>query len=223
MKKNTLLLASISLVLLFVMFHTISEAQINKRSKDHLGFFVSFGTRSNKITSNHTAINNMKLMEEGGSAGLLWGNHMIETKLSIGYYYSASRAAHTVDLINVESAIQFYPLSAITGKTHVVEPYLTTGLSANTYKFYGFYASNEPAPNYSLSMEPYLGNVNSYLGSVGAGLTINLLNEGNFVKLFTEVNYNTVLLQKSSDLFKNTQVSNQLNVNVGVSFGINRF
>jgi len=224
MKKNILLNTTTSLILLFVMLHfTTSDAQINNHVKDHVGFSVSFGSRSNKIISNHAAINGMKLLEEGGSAGVLWGNSVMETKLTVGYYYSASRVAHTVDLINIESAVKLYPLHLITGKTSRVEPYLSTGISANNYKFYGFYAGNETAPNYSLSMEPYLGNLNSYIGSIGAGLEVNLLNEDNFIKVFTEVNYQSTLFQKSSDLFKHTQLSNQLVINLGVSFGINRF
>lgn len=224
MNKKTLLPISASLIVLvsLLQFHT-SNAQINIRPKSHAGISVSFGSRSNKVSSNHTAIDNMKLMEVGGSVGVLWGNNIVETKLALGYYYSASSVAHTVDLINLESAIQFYPLQAITGKTHKINPYVSTGLTANQYKFYGFYAGNEGVINYSVSIEPYLGNVTSYFGSVGAGLEVNLLDQDDFVKLFAEVNYHSALLQKSSDLFTNTRVSNQVSIQVGVSFGVNRF
>jgi len=226
MKKRFLLNASTSLIVLFAMLRlTSGYAQVSNQVKDHLGFSVSFGTKSSKITSDHAAINNMKLMEEGGSAGVLWGNDLFETKLTVGYYYSSSNVAHTVDLINAESAIQFYPLSVISGRAHKVAPYISTGLSANNYKLYGYYTSNNESvtPNYSLSLAPYLGNVTNYYGSVGAGLEVNLLNQNDFVKLFTEVNYQGKLFQKSSESFKNTNISNQLSVNVGVSFGMNRF
>lgn len=224
MKKRFILNASASLIILLSTLNfTTSLAQINDAKKDHLGFSVSFGSRSNKITSDHSAIDKMKLVEEGASVGLLWGNDVVETKVTVGYYYSASSVPHTVDLVNFESSFQFYPLYALSGRTHKVQPYLTTGLAANNYKLHGYYSGAESETNYSTSIEPYLGNVTSYFGSAGAGFEVNLLDQNDFVKFFSEVNYNSALYQKSSELFKNTRVSNQLSINVGVSFGFNRF
>jgi len=224
MKKSIILQATTSLIILFAILNfTTSEAQISNSERNHIGVSVSFGAKSAKLSSDLTAIHAMNLMEEGGSAGLLWGNKVVETKLTVGFYYSASRVPHTVDLVNLESSFNFYPLSAISGRRHLVEPYFTAGLAANNYKFYGFYTGSESTPNYSVSMEPYLGNVVSYFGSVGTGLEVNLLRENDFVKLFTEINYNSALLQKSSAPFANTSISNQISVSIGLSFGLNRF
>lgn len=224
MKKRFILDASVGLIILFSTLNfTTSQAQIRNKKNDNLGFSVSFGSRSNKISSNLSAIDMMKLVEEGASVGMLWSNNLVETKITVGYYYSASRVPHTVDLINLETSLRFYPLNALSGRTHKLEPYLNTGISANNYKLYGFYAGAESqTPNYSVTLEPYLGNLAAYYGTIGAGFEINLLDQNNFVKLFSEVNYQGALLQKSSELFKNTRVSNQLSINVGVSFGLNR-
>ncbi len=224
MKKIILNATSCLIALFATLDFNTSIAQTYNQKKDHIGFSVSFGAQSNKIESEHEAVNDMNLHEEGGSIGLLWGNNMIETKLTVGYYYSAARVPHTVDLVNLESAFQFYPLNAISGRTHKVEPYLTSGLAANNYKFHGFYAGQDATtPNYSVSIEPYLGNVTTYFASLGAGLQINLLKQhANFVKLFSEVNYQSALYQKSSELLKNTRVTNPVSIKVGVSFGLNR-
>lgn len=224
MKKRFILNASAGLIILFTTLNfTTSQAQIKDVKKDHLGFSVSFGSRWNKLSSDHAAIDQMKLVGEGASVGLLWGNDLVETKVTVGYYYSASRVPHTVDLVNVESSFQFYPLYALTGRTHKVQPYLTTGLAANNYKLHGYYSGADGETNYSVSIEPYLGNVISYFGSAGAGFEVNLLNQNDFVKFFSEVNYHSALHQKSSELFKSTRVSNQVSINVGLSFGLNRF
>ena len=223
--KNRFLLNVISglITLLFTLNFTMSQAQTNDVKKDHLGFSVSFSSRFNKITSNHAAIDNVKLVEEGASIGLVWGKDAVETKISIGYYYSASSVPHTIDLVNLESSLSFYPLKAFSKGIQKVQPYLTTGLSGNNYKLYGYYSGTESNTNYSKSIEPYLGNVISYFGSIGAGVEVNLLNENDFVKLFSEVNYHSAWYQNSSELFSNTHISNQLSINFGVSFCLNRY
>jgi hypothetical protein len=224
MKNRFILNAGVGLIILLSTLNiTISQAQADDEKKDHLGFSVSFGTKTNRIVSNHSAINNMKLAEEGGSVGLLWGNDLLEAKVNVGFYYSSARVPHTVDLVNLESTLQFYPLFALTGKTHKVQPYLSTGLAVNNYKLYGYYAGTEGEVNYSISIEPYLGNITTYFGSLGAGLEVNLIDQNDFVKLFTEINYYSPLQKTSSVLFNDSQVTRQLGINVGVSFGLNRF
>ncbi len=224
MRKTFLRTASAGLILFIsTLTFTTSQAQINDLKKDHLGFAVGFGYSSNKISSNFSAIDKMKLTEEGGSIGLLWGNNLVETKIAVGFYYSSPGVPHTVDRVNVETSLRYYPLNSFQSTSKKITPYLTTGLSANNYKLYGFYAGTESqTPNYSIGIEPYIGSVTGYIGSVGAGIELNLLDQHDFVKLFSEVNYNSAIAQKSSDLFKDTRVSNQMSINVGISFGINR-
>lgn len=213
-----------SLLIIAALALSPAYAQVTNAERNHVGIAVAFGTKSAKIASNFSAINGMNLIEEGGSVGVLWGNKVMETKFSAGFYYSSSRVPHTVDLVNLESSVNFYPLSAIAGRKHLIEPYFTAGLAANNYKFYGFYSGTTEGPrNYSVSLEPYLGNVVNYYGSVGTGFEVNLVKQNNFVKLFSEINYNSALIQKSSALFANSRVSNQLSVSIGLSFGLNRF
>jgi hypothetical protein len=195
---------------------------VNK--KDRIGFSVSFGSRSNRITSSLEAINNMSLTAQGGTVGVLWGNRVIETKLVAGYYYSGAQVPHSIDMIELEASARFYPLNAFTGKEHKVTPYLNVGASRNHYKMFGFYGLHETGlRNYSVSTEPYLGNIDAYYGSMGTGVEVKVFDQGDFVKLFSEVNYHRLLHQNASDLFQNTALSGQLSINVGVSFGINRF
>ncbi len=225
MKKNIIIQASVGLILLFaILTINTSKAQINNAERHHIGVSVSFGSKATKISSNIAHIHQLNLLQEGGAVGLLWGNKALETKLAVGFYYSASRVDHTIDLINLESSFNFYPLSALTGRKHKFEPYLTAGISANNYKFYGFYTASEAVkPNFSVSEEPYLGSVATYYGSIGTGLEFNLLRQNDFVKIFTEVNYSNPLIQKAADPFKNTHFSNQICVSLGVSVGLTCF
>ncbi len=212
------------MVLCAVLFLQIGNAQISyKDQRDHFGLTASFGDRVNKVSSNYSAIDKMKLVEEGGSLGLLWGSRSIETKLTLGFYYSASCVPHTSDLIEMEASANFSPLSFITKKFHAVEPYIIGGVSRNLYKMYGYYGAKQELPtNRSVDLEPLLGNINVYMVSIGTGVSVNLYDSYDFVKLFADVKYSSPVMTTKSTVFNDTYFSNQLSINLGVSFGINR-
>ena len=106
MKKRYLLKASAALILLIsTLTFSTSQAQIIETKKDHLGFAVSFGYSSNKVSSNFSAIDKMKLSEEGASLGLIWGNNLVETSVSVGFYYSSPGVPQTIDLVNLQTSL----------------------------------------------------------------------------------------------------------------------
>lgn len=219
------------IVLSSLLIASIAQAQLMRSTnrdvaaakKDHLGFTVSFGVRSSTLTSNYAAINGMQALEEGGSAGLVWGSRSFETKLNIGYYYSAASVKHTVDMIEMEAASHFYPLRAIKKTDSRINPYFSAGVTKNYYKLYGYYTQAENGQiNYSVSREPYLGKLDVYNASVGAGIAINLMNNYDFVKLFAAAQYNKPFNTIASTDFRQTQTSAQWSFNLGVSFGTNR-
>jgi hypothetical protein len=233
MKKNLITKVRVAITAMAVIF-LLHPAQAQEEStenefeaankKDRIGFSVSFGSRFNNVSSSFDAINEMNLSSQGGSVGVTWGNRIVETKLTAGYYYSGAKVPHTIEVIELESSVRFYPLSALFKKEYKVAPYFTGGVSRSYHKLFGFYGRPESGPvNYSVSTEPYLGSMTTYFGSVGTGLEVNAFNHADFVKLFAEVNYLRPFTQTSTDLFKSTALSNQVNINVGVSFGINRF
>lgn len=206
------------------LFFKKSEAQTRySNQRDHIGFNASFGIRSSKISSNYTAIDKMALIEEGGSLGLLWGSKALETKLNIGFYYSSSKVPHTTDLIEIETSANFYPLTLITKRMHVVEPYLIGGISKNYYKLHGYYIGEQSGViNRSVDIEPFLGSLDIYLFSIGSGVAVNLGDKYQFIKLFADAKYSSPFASKKSSVFAETNMSDQLAVNVGVAFGMNR-
>lgn len=201
-----------------------TEKDVEQVKRDHVGFMVSFGTRSSTLSSNYAAIDGMNVLEEGGSAGIIWGSRAFETEITLGYYYSAARVAHTTDLIEVRSSTRFYPLRAIKKGSSRVNPFLSAGVTKNYYKLYGYYTTEEITQiNCSVSKEPYLGNLNVYNASVGAGVSVSLLNDYDFLKLFASTNYSRPFSTQSSTDFRQTTMSDLWSFNLGVSFGVNRF
>ncbi|MEO7991294.1 MAG: hypothetical protein ABI663_17215 [Chryseolinea sp.] len=206
------------------LFIKKSEAQTiySENQRDHLGLVASFGTRYNTISSNYASIDKMRLQEEGGSAGVVWGRRAFETKLMIGFYYSGSKVPHTTDLIEIETSANFYPLSLFTKKNRVIDPYFVGGVSKNYYRMYGYYAKHEPGPsNHSVGIEPYLGSMDVYMLSIGSGVAFNLGSKFQFIRLFTGARYSKPFASIKSTTFNDTHFSNQITFNVGVSFGMN--
>lgn len=226
MKTKTLLRIAKSVFIVMLstfLFIKKSEAQTRYvKQRDHLGFTASFGVRSNKVSSNYAAIDKMALLEEGGSAGLVWGTRVLETKLNIGFYYSSDKVPHTTDLIELETNTSFYPLSLLSKRNFFVEPYLTGGICKNYYKLHGFYVGEQASTNRSVDIEPYLGSLDTYFLSIGTGVAVNLGDRYQFIKLFADAKYSSPFSSINSTVFKETHMSNQVTVNVGVSFGTNR-
>lgn len=226
MKKNISGRAAKLILTLFaasIVFATQAQ-EFGMEKKDHIGLTGSFGMRSGTLHSNLSAIDNMNLVNEGGSLGVLWGNKAFEAKLAVGYYYSNIQVAHTTDVLLAEFSSNFYPIRAITKRAVKVEPYLIGAIAKNYHKLHGYYVGDQSGPiNYSVSLEPYLGYLDVYNASVGIGVEVSLLDDYDFVKIFADAKYSNPFTTRSSSAFTQTTVSNQVSFNLGISFGTNHF
>ncbi len=212
------------LIILFLILSvktSVTNAQILNPSMK--GLTASFGTRSFSLTSDIEEINNMNVLEEGGSIGFIIGNELFVARVyGAGFYYSAARTPRTVNLFQMELLTNYYVLRNLGLVNSTVQPYLVSGLSQDFIKFHGNYLNNpEGRPvNNSVSEEPLLGRILQTRATVGLGLEWNIEYEGSFIKLFAETRYGTTLSSRADSAFRNTQIKNGSSINVGVSFGI---
>ena len=196
-----------------------------KSENPYKGFVANFGMRSFKITSNIEKINQSSLLQGGGQIGLVFGNSIFRSKIGLlGYYSTAGNTAGTVDLYESNASVNFYPLSWISKKSTMVEPYITAGLDYDQFKFYGYYLNQEPGQiNYSQTEAPYLGKMKQVNATVGMGIEVKLMDRYDFVHLFSEIRYGHNISAKAKNAeFTNTEISNQTQIILGISFGAHR-
>lgn len=199
-----------------------SEARKHRLFK---GFVASFGTRTMEFSSSIKTINETSLMQAGGKVGLIVGNEIVKAKIGLlGYYSSTGNTAGTTDLYESGAALNFYPLAALLKRSLTVEPYVRGGLDYDQYKFYGYYVNREPGQtNYSQAEAPYLGKIKQVNATVGIGIEVRLISGLDFIHLFSEARCGRNLFSKSTNVaFDNTELDNQTQVILGVSFGASR-
>ena len=197
-----------------------------------LGFDVSFGTRLFQLQSNMGAIDGMNVLEEGGTAGVVFGNPLVQVKLRQGYFYSASSVRYTTDLIEtgIEMNINLMQLSGLGFRQW--EPYVLAGVTRDAVKFHGHYLDisggtsttyqdrgGSQKPNYSRSEMPYLGSVVLARLEAGCGVQYRVKVMESFVHLFGEVRYGYAVGSSASQQFENTSAAHQLSLSIGTSFG----
>jgi hypothetical protein len=203
----------------------VAQKMKNFAQQYHLGLEASFGIKSFNITSDIDAINNLKVVAEGGAVGVTAGSGVLKAKVRQGYYYSASNVGRTIDYVRSAGLLNFYPLHLMGGEDASFQPFLTGGIERNILKMYGFYSpdhQNSPA-NYSISEAPYLGKIVSLQASVGAGFEFSMKKDSYFVSIFSEAKYGVnVGRMNATSMFNNTTPGNQLTLNVGIGFGYNR-
>lgn len=202
---------------------TVQAQHMRNSNYRYFGFEANFGVKSTKLTSDVAAINNMAVMEEGGSLGFVMGNQVVKTRLqAAGFYYSNSSVKHTVNM--VESALQLnvYPLKFINKSKQALNPYVSGGVDYSTLKFFGHYNAPDAKINYSSSSAPYIGKIVMTRGTVGGGIEWRLSQVRDFVHIFAEARYSWGVTQDADDFYKNTTVANSTSINVGVSFGFLR-
>ena len=198
--------------------------------KLYLGFDVSFGTRLFRVQSNIDAINGMDVLEEGGSAGVLFGNNVAQVKIRHGYYYSAARVPYTTDLVQTSLEMDINPLQLVKSKFKRCEPYLLAGVARDAVKFHGHYVDvsgsntyedrgESKKPNYSRSEMPYLGSVASTRVETGLGMTYRVKMIDSFVRFYGEVRYGYSLGTSATQQFEKTTAANQVSFSLGTSFG----
>ena len=205
----------------------VSQAQSFRAGQRNLyqGLIASFGTRSVEVSSDMSKLNGTNLMATGGQVGVTFGNQVLRTKIGIlGYYSSAGTTPGTTDLYESNASVNFYPLALFNGSNCLVQPYFTTGISYDRFKFFGYYINREPGlTNYSQSEAPFLGKIKQVNGTVGMGLELKLRDQFDFINVFSEAKYGYNLSQNASDnAFNNTTLMNQVQVVLGVSFGFIR-
>lgn len=188
------------------------------------GLEAGFGVRTFTISSNIDELKNASVHQEGGSAGLVFGTEKIKFKLRGGIYYAAGNSTTSVNLLETDASTTVYPLQFVKHITCPIQPYVITGISYNTYKFFGHYMDPDgSASNYSSTREPFVGRISQTSATVGMGIEWRLVDEYNFVHLFAQVRTTVPFMSGySNDALSQTKIGNVVMVNVGVSFGYYR-
>jgi len=203
----------------------LTNAQSRRAQETYRGFYASFATVSQTVSSNIAKIDQNNLLQTGGKVGVVYGNSAIRSKLGLlGYYSSSANTPGEIDLYVSNLSINVYPLSWITKKDLMIEPYITGGLDYNQYKFYGFYFNREPGvTNYSQMNAPYLGKIKQVNATAGLGIEVKLRDRFDFVHLFSELKYGYNLSTKTTDsALSGTNISGQSQFVFGISFGAHR-
>lgn len=215
----------ILILFFFIGIYSCSVQAQSFRPIKYMGFEVAFGGRAFKINSDIAAISDLRVMEEGGSLGVIFGNDYMRAKLrAAGFYYSSSKVSRTVDLFESEALLNFYPLQYLRKSNSALDIYLIGGITMDDIKFFGHYLiADKTNINYSVTNEPYLGKRTQFNATVGVGLEYRLPMEYDFVHLFVEAKHGRPFQSlTSSDSFINTKISDLTSISVGVSFGIIR-
>jgi hypothetical protein len=185
-----------------------------------LGFEGTFGMKSFTISSNIPEINNLRVLGEGGTLGIVWGSKGIVMKVRQGYYYSASSVVHTVDEVRSALSMNFYPLLFLNPDGRF-RPYLLASAERNSFRMHGYYDQNDDQiNNRSVSQDPYLGKIATLQACFGGGIEHRIKHPGYFIAFFGEVKYGKPMTTSTSNaLFSETRLSGQLITSVGLSFG----
>ncbi|MBA4056059.1 MAG: hypothetical protein C0490_15195 [Marivirga sp.] len=224
-KEKVVNAAMILFLFLCAGIYSCSAQAQSFRPIKYMGFEVAFGVRAFNINSNIAAINDLAVVEEGGSLGLIFGNDYLRGKIrAAGFYYSGAKVPRTVDLFESEGLINFYPLQYLRKSKAALDIYLIGGVTVDNIKFYGHYLNDDKAKiNYSVTNEPYLGKRTQVNATGGIGLEYQLPMEYDFVHLFAEAKYAKPFQSSSNnESFRNTTTSDLSSISVGVSFGIIR-
>lgn len=212
----------IALFIILFMQSLISNAQAFKEETFYKGFETSFGIRNYKLNSNIKELNQVTVGLEGGRVGVVFGNEIIRATVGLlGYFYSTSSIAGSIDLYENSASANFYPLALLSHKKTRVEPYLVGGISYDRMKFHGYYLNKDQGKiNYSASDIPFLGSINQVNSYLGAGIDVKIIDQFDFVHIFSEIKYGINLSEhtKHSE-FSGTSSGNQMMINIGVRFG----
>lgn len=188
-----------------------------------LGFESSFGINSFKINSNIPEINNLNVVGEGGTIGIVCGAKGVVAKVRQGFFYSASSVAHTIDEMRSTAILNVYPLHFLNAESRL-RPYLLLSIERSGYRMHGYYDGGDHSKrNYSVSEAPFLGKISAVQSGIGGGLEYRIKTPGHFVALFAETRYSKAIrVTSSNNLFSQTRSSGQLMMNLGVAFGYYR-
>ncbi len=187
-KTNQIKLVILILLSTFLGFWSITvKAQaLHQKEGFYKGFESSFGSRSYNINSSIGNLDQLTVGQEGGRVGIILGNRVVQANVQLlGYFFSTSSMAGSIDLYENGVSVNFYPMALLFNKEVRVEPYFTGGLTYERIKFRGYYLSNDNGPiNYSTCEEPFLGAINQVNAYLGVGVDFKIIDQYDFVHLF---------------------------------------
>ena len=206
-------------VMVVLLFQSVlTSAQTYK------GFTAAFGAATYNVMSDVVALKDVQTSHVGGKVGFVYGSEKIRTTLFGAYHSSTSGTPGTIDRYAVGANFNVYPLSWIRPDLSRLRPYISAGVSLQNFRFHGYYINREPGvTNYSQAEAPYLGSVQHVYALLGGGLEFSLLEDYDFINLFSDVYFGKSLSRGSShNTFANTSMQNHLQINVGIAFGLHR-
>jgi hypothetical protein len=209
----------VALIVAMSIYVSFAEAQSSRGN--HVGLEGTFGVRAFTIKSDIPELSNLKVLEEGGSAGFVMGTPFIKLNTrAVGFYYSAASTSRTIDMFEIETTVNFYPLQLLKNYSSPINFFITGGLTMDKIKFFGHYLSaDESNINYSNIREPYLGSITQINATGGFGVEYKMPNV-NFVTLFSEVRVGLpIQTVTKGGHFENTSIQDYTAVCIGVSFG----
>lgn len=219
------MIKGIVFIILFVVLickSIISDAQI-KAAPFYKGLQASYSTISFQPRSSIATIDAKTAMLSGGQIGIHFGGAIFRTTIGLlGYYSSVNNFPGTVDLYKNFARVSFFPLE-IFRPTAIVQPYLSTGAAYDRYKFSGYYLNNDAGQvNYSRKA-PHLATIRQLDLYGGAGITVKILDNYDFVHLFAEALYGKAIGSAPAQAeFANTSINNNVQITAGLIFGARR-
>jgi len=208
-------------LLVTTIYSCTAEAQSKKIS--YAGLEGTFGVRLFRLSSDIKQLNDLKVVEEGGSLGIIVGNDYIRSKARLaGFYYSSPSTPRTINMFETEVVTNVYPLQFFRTHKQVVDMYITTGISFNNLRFFGNYLQQDGFVNNSDINEPFIGKINQVIGVVGFGTEYHIPIKKDFLHLFAEGRFGKPVQANSSTALKNTKVGDYTSITLGISFGMHR-
>jgi hypothetical protein len=210
-----------SLVVMLVLFCAPSYGQKRQASNIQFGIGAGFTLSKTSVSSDLAAINGMSLPQEGGAIFLNAGGDVLNLKGEFGFACSSSTVRHTVDNFSYTISLNSHLLKLIPTYASRLSPYLVTGINCNNQRFYGFYTQEERGHrNMSVSMEPYIGRIQTVSLELGAGLEYQLYRYEQFLTIFIEATTSAILQQKSKSVLQNTTIDDNITTaKIGFRFG----
>src|SRR5690606_31955905 len=94
------------LYLILSVYTIVAEAQTLDIQGNYTGAAASFQTRVFTLSSDIEALDGLLVVQEGGQAGLFFGNRVIRTRIGLlGLLYSSMHVPRTINVFEVEAGI----------------------------------------------------------------------------------------------------------------------
>jgi len=239
MKTPKKVIFAISYLLIFVTFliSNTSQAEIKTKSKTHrnnqlnfkrnkykyLGLQFNYGIKTFQLKSNIPSLNNQSLVKDGGSLGIIYGDHNFRmTANLVGIYSTGFKENISSSFLEVNAMPQILLLNPKKNRFNV---YAGVGVSYQKFLVFGRHVKSDEA-NYTHSFwsdEPMLGSVNKMNIDVSLGAEYKLVNRADFLNIFIEGRQSNQMSSSFSSIALNqTQLTPVTSFNLGFRLGKNR-